>query len=426
MSLQPGQEVELVIEKPAAGGRMIARHDRQVILVRGAIPGERVRGRIERVERQLAFAETVHVSNGSPDRRDTAVDTLCGGCLYAHVDYPRQLTLKADVIRDALVRVGRITLAAPIDVAPSPERGYRMRARLHVRGDRIGFYREGTHDLCDAAATGQLSETAVASAGRAVASLVEGGCAVSAVELAENLAADQRVLHVTTTSEGQPTNAALDAAVTSGRLTGCTGMTPEGTLRTSGVPVVTDPLAVLTGGRARSGELQRHAESFFQVNRFLLPALVATVLERVIADADVLDLYAGVGLFSVSLAACGQANVTAVEGDRTSGTDLQRNATMNGAAVRVVIASVEEYLARRRRAVKTMIVDPPRTGISRDAMKAIVAHRAERIIHVSCDPPTMARDARRLLDARYRISELMAFDLFPNTPHVETVGVFDL
>jgi 23S rRNA (uracil1939-C5)-methyltransferase len=152
VAVNPGDQVELAIEKPAAGGRMLARHEGRVILVQGAIPGERVRARIGRVEKQLAFAETVDVIDPSADRREPAVDLACGGCLYAHIGYERQRALKAEVVRDAFARLGRIEVAAPV-VAASPETAYRMRARLHVRGDRIGFYREGTHDLCDAAAT---------------------------------------------------------------------------------------------------------------------------------------------------------------------------------------------------------------------------------------------------------------------------------
>jgi 23S rRNA (uracil1939-C5)-methyltransferase len=93
--------------------------------------------------------------------------------------------------------------------------------------------------------------------------------------------------------------------------------------------------------------------------------------------------------------------------------------------LQVVVASVEDYLLRRHPRAETVIVDPPRTGMSREAMQSIVAIRAERIVYVSCDPATMARDARRLLDAGYEVKSLEAFDLFPNTPHVETVGVFD-
>jgi 23S rRNA (uracil1939-C5)-methyltransferase len=426
VSLIPDQRLELSIEKPAAGGRMIARHDRQVVLVQGAIPGERVVARIERVDRQLAFADTVQVIDASPDRTATAIDALCGGCLYAHIAYPRQLALKGEIIQDAFARLGRIPLGSPVSVAASPDRAYRMRARLHAREGRIGFYREGTHELCDAVATGQLSDAAVSSAQRAVESLLGAGCSVSSVELTENIAADERVMHVTVASGSTITDAILDSTLGAGGLTGCTARTTEGTLRTSGVPVVSDSLIVLTTGRARGGVLQRHAESFFQANRFLLPHLVTTVLDGVGADGGVLDLYAGVGLFAVSLGACGVENVTAVEADHSSGADLQRNVAMNGATVRVGIASVEDFLRRRKGpSARTIVADPPRTGMSKEAMQAVVRHQAARVLYVSCDPPTMARDARRLVDGGYRLTSLTGLDLFPNTPHVETVGVFD-
>jgi len=422
VALHAGDQIELAIEKPAAGGRMLARHERQVILVQGGIPGERVRARIGRVERQLAFADTIDVLEASADRRSPGVDPACGGCLYAHIQYERQRALKGEVVRDAFGRLGRIVVAAPA-VAASPERGYRMRARLHVRGDRVGFYREGTHDLCDAAPTGQLADRAIESAARAVQSLTAAGSAVSAVELTENIAASERVLHVIPAENADLTLDALDAAAAAGGLTGCTGRSRGGEMRTAGIPVVSDPLSALTGGAAAQGTLERHAESFFQANRFLLPSLVDAVMRAVPADGAVLDLYAGVGLFSVCLAAAGRKRLSAVEGDRTSGKDLARNAAPYG-ALRVSIDSVEEYLARHKPRAATVLVDPPRTGMSREAMRAIVAICADRVIYVSCDPATMARDARRLLDGGYDLASLQAFDLFPNTPHVESLGVF--
>jgi 23S rRNA (uracil1939-C5)-methyltransferase len=403
---------------------MIARHEGQIVLVLGAIPGERVVVRIDRVERHLAFASTVQVLEPSADRREPGVDPLCGGCVYAHVEYPRQVRLKGEVIQDAFGRLGRIPLDGPVAVAGSPDRGYRLRARLQVRGGRVGFYREGSHDLCDAAATRQLSDAAVSSAVRAVMSIERSGCGLAAVELTENIAAGERVIHVTPAEGASLADAAMDGALEEG-LSGVTARTAQGRLRVAGIPVVADPLEVLTSGRATSGSLERHAESFFQANRFLLPRLVGRVLDVVPSDGEVLDLYAGVGLFSVSLAACGRRAITAVEGDRTSASDLQRNAAACAGAIHVWVDSVEDYLKRRRGpGASTVIVDPPRTGISRDAMHALVALGASRIVYISCDPATMARDARRLLDAGYRLVSLDGFDLFPNTPHVESLGVF--
>jgi tRNA/tmRNA/rRNA uracil-C5-methylase (TrmA/RlmC/RlmD family) len=425
--LATGQEVELTIEKPAAGGRMIARHEGQVVLVRDAIPGERVLAQIERVERRLAFASTIGILDPSSDRRSSSGDPTCGGCLYAHIRYPRQLTLKAQMVADAFLRIGRIPLPDEVPVAGSPERGYRMRARLHVRGARAGFYREGTHELCDPDVTGQLREESVAAVQHAVASLADDGVGVASVEVSENLESDQRALHLDVVPGASMSQRALDTASHSPGVSGCTAQTFEGERLAAGLPVVSDPVSVLTEGRASTGELSRHPESFFQANRFLLPQLVTAVLNAVPRSGGVLDLYAGVGLFSVALAATGLDAITAVEGDRSGAADLESNARPFGDAIRVSRGRVEDYvLARRSFRAQTILVDPPRTGISREAVDAIAHHGAGRIVYVSCDPPTMARDARRLLDAGYRLGPLRCFDLFPNTPHVETLGVFDL
>jgi 23S rRNA (uracil1939-C5)-methyltransferase len=142
-------------------------------------------------------------------------------------------------------------------------------------------------------------------------------------------------------------------------------------------------------------------------------------------SGEILDLYAGVGLFSVPLAAMGRLEVTAVEGDRASGADLRENARPHEPRLKVQIAGVEDYLASRTSTPATVIVDPPRTGMSKDAADRLVRLAAPRIVYVSCDPPTLARDARRLIDAGYRLNSLRAFDLFPNTPHVESLAVFD-
>jgi 23S rRNA (uracil1939-C5)-methyltransferase len=425
--LETGAEIHVTIEKPVAGGRMLARHERRVVLVHGAIPGERVRARVDRVERQLAFASVVDIVEPSPDRRAFSGDLLCGGCSYAHVNYPRQLTLKAEVIQDAFARVGRIPLDTRPSVEPSPERGYRMRARFHVANGagplRVGFYREGTHTLCDAATTGQLLDDSVAAVTAAMTEALASG-SVSSAELSENLAADQRAIHLQMPPGGVVVPDALGRIARAGQFTGCSASV-GGSVVSWGRAFVEDPVAVLTQGRAGTGLLRRHADAFFQANRFLLPHLVTHVLNAIPADGDVIDLYAGVGLFSVSLAHSGRERITAVEGDRVSARDLATNAVSCGPSIRVVHDSVESYLSRHKRRGGTILVDPPRTGMSRAAVGAILETKPTRLVYVSCDPPTMARDARRLLDAGYNLGSIRAFDLFPNTPPVESIAVFD-
>lgn len=424
--LKPGERIQLAVEKPAAGGRMIARHDGQVVLVAGAVPGERVVARVERVDRNLAFAAVAEVLDASPDRREALADPLCGGCVYSHIAYPRQLALKADVLRDAFLRIGRLPLEADIPVAPSPERGHRMRARLHGQDGRVGFYREGTHSLCDPSATGQLTEAALEAVRTAVDVIHRAGGQAQTVELTENVPGDARALSIGVTDASRVVRVPVAEIADGDRITGLVIHDERGKRIVAGDPGVADRLSLLTNGLASEGELRRHPEAFFQSNRFLISTLVVAVLDAVPADGNVLDLYAGVGLFAVSLAAAGRRDITAVEGDRASGADLQRNAGPFGDALTLTLESVERALRRLRGSVETVIVDPPRTGISPSALAGILQRRARRLVYVSCDPATLARDARKLLDAGYSLESLQAFDLFPNTPHVESLGVFGL
>jgi 23S rRNA (uracil1939-C5)-methyltransferase len=437
MSLFEGQQVDLTIETPASGGRMIARHLGQVVLVRGAIPGERVRAWIERAERRMAYAVTREVLEPSPDRRPDGGDPLCGGALYSHITYARQLAIKSDVIRDAFGRLGRYPIDHAIDVAGSPEDAYRMRARFHVRGATAGFYREGTHQLCDAAATKQLRPETVAAVDRFAATLDRDAPGdVVSLTIAENMAADERAAHVEPAPGARITDDVLERAAAEARLQGISVQdSVNGEPRSIGSPAVSDPLFAVTGGRVSEGTLRRHPASFFQGNRHLIASLVLAVANAVPDTGEVLDLYAGVGLFSVALAALGRLEVTAVEGDRISGADLRENGRPHAPRLHAHVASVEAYLASRwgggspMRASRTgrpatLIVDPPRTGLSKEAADSIVRLRPPRLVYVSCDPPTLARDARRLLDAGYSLEALRAFDLFPNTPHVETLAVF--
>jgi tRNA/tmRNA/rRNA uracil-C5-methylase (TrmA/RlmC/RlmD family) len=140
----------------------------------------------------------------------------------------------------------------------------------------------------------------------------------------------------------------------------------------------------------------------------------------------VTDLYAGAGLFSIAAAAQGLAPVMAVEGDSLSAADLRRNTAPWRGLIQARHASVEEYLGDRRVVRShTILLDPPRTGLSRRALQAVIALRPPRVVYVSCDVATLARDARGLIDAGYERAELALFDLFPNTAHVEGVAVFE-
>jgi 23S rRNA (uracil1939-C5)-methyltransferase len=418
--MRRGDRLTLTIERPAAGGRMIARHEGAIVFVAGAIPGEVVEAQVEKVQRGTGWAISRMVIERSPDRLPDAADGGspsdggCGGCVFAHIRYDRQRAIKAAIIEDGFRRLGRITLEAPVDVAASPVDGYRMRARLHLRNGRLGFFREGTHSVCDAGPTRQLLPATLAvlhSLEAALKSLDRD--TVSEIELSENLDASERAVHLELLPNADPPRL---AAVT--RLDGLSGVTcapPESTRTVDlwGSAMVSD---VVSGAR-----LTRHARSFFQGNRFLLQPLVDHVVSH-ITQGPVLDLYAGVGLFSLAAAQAGHGPVVAVEGDQFSAADLRRNAAARD-DVNVRGEPVERYLPAAT-AAATVIVDPPRTGLSQEALAGAMALGAPTLIYVSCDIATLARDARLLLAAGYRVASVRAFDLFPNTAHVETVIAF--
>ena len=422
--MDAGTLLTLDIDKPAAGGRMLSRHDGRVILVAGAIPGERVAARIERVAKGVTFAETVEVLNASPDRRVPEGDPKCGGDVLSYIDYAAQLRIKAEIVRDAFLRIGRLPLTAEPTIVPSAPHGYRLRARFHVDGARIGFYREGTHQICDAAATRQLSAGAVEWLASASQRLRGAGLrGLAAVELTENVSGSERACHL-------ELHHGADAGVFAPLASGLTGLSAQQSdardaVALHGTAAVTDALQV---GRATDAPvvLRRDVRSFFQGNRFLIEPLVRHVLDAV-PDGPAVDLYAGVGLFGLSLAGRGHG-VTLVEGDRVSGADLQRNASDAGAHVNIEQRSVESFVASRRfsRLVQeaTVIVDPPRTGVSPDALSSLIRAAPPRVVYVSCDPATLARDSRRLVDAGYDLASLTLFDMFPNTAHIESVAIF--
>jgi 23S rRNA (uracil1939-C5)-methyltransferase len=419
MTLRVGATLTLDIERPAVGGRMLGRHDGRVVFVAGAIPGERVEARVERVQRQVIWATTTAVVVASPDRVEVPDGLTCGGQVLAHVHDDRQRLLKAEMLADALRRIGKLSIDGPIAVRGGPADGYRIRARVHVRGGRAGFFDEGSHHLCALAPARQLTPASVEAIDQLTAGVVGVATAVDAeLEWAEDVAGERRIAHVTV---GEPRH--LRALQKLRPVPGISGLSlsvvGDGRLP----PLLWGDSQVID--RLQSGgapfTVGHSARAFFQGNRYLLQPLVDEVIGQ--AGGSVLDLYAGVGLFTLAAAAAGRP-VTAVEGDPVSAADLAANVA-GRSDIAAVHAPVEDYLASATAAVDTAIVDPPRTGLSAAAMHGLLALTPARIIYVSCDPATLARDLRRCLGAGYSLGAIHGFDLFPRTGHVEAVAVLN-
>jgi 23S rRNA (uracil1939-C5)-methyltransferase len=298
-----------------------------------------------------------------------------------------------------------------------------MRARLHYRGRRLGFVREGTHDVCDARATGQLLPATCDVLDRLEADLLRlPDGAVREIDIAENVDATERVIHLET-SPGAGASM-LDLSSPRAGISGLTATEASsgGVRLLAGSAYVTDRL---TMDDQRTVTIRRHVLAFFQGNRYLLRDLVTHVTDQIPHGSTTIDLYAGGGLFAIAAAQQRGARVTAVEGDRAAAGDLAANAAETE-EVTAVHQSVETFVRSAPTGPDVVILDPPRTGLSRDALQGVLRLRGRRVVYVSCDVATLARDARQLVDAGYAIVRLDGFDLFPNTPHVETVVVFEM
>ena len=393
----------MTVEKWVYGGDSLARVDGRVVMTPYLIPGETARVDQTEDRRGLIRAVARDVVTPSPERVDPPCPYFfrCGGCHYQHAAYEFQVQQKAAILREQLRRVGRIQYEGEIAVVSGPPLGYRNRSQFHVDRGRIGYYGEGSHEL-----------------------VAIDHCPISSPRLNEALgelvkmARDRRwpgfVKSVELfTNETDVMVNVLDASqpVAKRFFDWCAERIP-GADR--------GYLEYTAAGRT----FQVSHNSFFQVNRFLVEPLVETAVGGASGGALALDLYAGVGLFTLALAGRFE-RVTAVESGASAIRDLGVNAEragFSGAAVTAVQANVEAFLSRYGgQAPDLVLADPPRAGLGKTVTSELVRLRPARIVIVSCDPSTLARDLAGLLAGGYRIGRVAMVDLFPHTYHLESV-----
>jgi 23S rRNA (uracil1939-C5)-methyltransferase len=424
-TLRPGEVLDLEIEKGVYRGLGLARHQGQVIFVPHVLPGERVRARVQQVGRGFTNARLESVMTPSAQRRASPCPYVprCGGCAHQEMDYGAQLRLKEAVLRDALGRAG-VSWEGEIPVRGAAERGWRTRAVFHLApgpgGLQLGLYEEGSHRVVDVEACLQVSDAMNRTARAILAGLRERpalAARVQGVELAES--GDGRQLVAVLQIDGDLGPAAALAALRGDVpwLTGL-GLVSERGAHSTFAMLHGDPYVetIVSGVPLRA-----HACSFFQGNRFLIEPLAEAVVAELPSAGTVLDLYSGVGLFAL-LAARRGASVHGAEVSDLAVADARHNAARAGFKIAFEIADVRNALARWPvETTESIILDPPRSGAEPGVVEAIAARDPERIVYVSCDPPTLGRDLKRLLGAGYRIGSLQALDLFPDTFHVETI-----
>jgi 23S rRNA (uracil1939-C5)-methyltransferase len=422
--VRPGDVLDVVIEKGVYRGRGLARPEGGVVLVPRAHPGDRVRVRLTGVHAGWAEGVLVAVLEPAPERRRSPCPWFprCGGCAYQDLSYEGQLRLKESVLRESLARAG-VPWKGPVSVHPSPESGWRMRASLHFatgeEGLRLGLQQEGTRRVVDVEACLQLSERMNRAARSVHRALLER----------RDLWRRLRGLGLLESPGGERLLGWLDTALDPAAAAGL-GSLAERVPELEGFGAAAGRTLHWLHGPAHveatvAGVLLRaHARSFFQANRFLIEPLARAVVDLVPRGASrVIDLYAGVGLFALPLAARGEPEVVAVEWARAAAEDARWGAKRNGLSqVRVIEADVETALPGvRPEAGERIVLDPPRTGVGPEVVKLLADRRPEAIVYVSCDPPTLGRDLARLGERGYRPDTVHLLDLFPDTFHMESV-----
>lgn len=402
----PGELLELTVGAVAAGGACVARTDAgQVVFVRHALPGERVRAVVTAATTGFLRADAVEVLAADADRVAAPCPYAgpggCGGCDWQHVALDRQRELKADLVAEQLRRLAGVQLRPTVEPVPGDAGGLGWRTRVQFAVDPSG--RPGLHRH------------------RSAELVAVERCLIAAPEV-DRVGAHRlpwpgaRAVEVVTAGEQA-------VVAVSGRP----------------APVPDVPAGLVVGGRpvrVPHGVVHRvlgrdfavGAGGFWQVH----PGAATVLAEAVLAGLAprpgerVVDLYAGAGLFAALLAErVGAAGaVLAVEGDRRAAADCARN-TRDLPWLRVRTAAVDAALVSRLGPADLVVLDPPRAGAGQATTAALAALRPRRLAYVACEPAAFARDLAVLRGAGWRLTGLRAFDLYPMTEHVELVGVLE-
>jgi 23S rRNA (uracil1939-C5)-methyltransferase len=393
------------------GGEALGRlPDGRAVFVPFALPGERVRVRLVEEKRGFARAELLEVLVPSPQRIQPrcAHFTDCGGCHYQMLDYPAQLAAKTNILRDQLIRIAGIPEPPVKEMVPSPNPwNYRNTLQFHLtREGRLGFQAAGGGRVV-AIRECHLPEEAL----NQLWPRLELEPVPGLERVALRLSTDGEMLLVLEGSQPKAPELSVEELPVSAVYRG-----------PSGVQVLAGDEAVVMEVLGRAFRVS--AGSFFQVNTPMAEALLRHLLEELPLSTDgiALDVYCGVGLFSAFLASR-VARVIAIEAAPSACADFIENLDeFENVALYEGVA--EDVLPGLDVRPTLAIVDPPRAGLERTVLDALLRMHPDVLAYVSCDPATLARDTKRLLAGGYRLAQVTPFDLFPQTYHVESVSVF--
>lgn len=392
---------QVKIEKWVYGGSALARTEMGVVLVPFVMPGEKVKLGEARRRAGVAEAQAAEIVEKSPERIEPACAVFgrCGGCHYQMAPYEFQLETKTAILREVFERVGRLKAPEQIRVVRGEPWGYRNRAQFHFGKHTLGYKMAGSDKVVDVeecpiaapALNAALKALRAARRDRRFPRFLEQ------VELFTN--GERTMVNVLETGQGRGVARGFFAWLAE-RIPGAA----DGEL-----------FYEACGERFRVSH-----RSFFQTNRFLWEPLAECALEG--ADGEEgLDLYAGVGLFTLPLARR-LARVTGVESDGSAARDLEFNIAAAGVRAEVRRMQAEQHLESLTKAPDFVLADPPRAGLGKRVVKELTRLRPHRLNLVSCDPATLARDLSALCSAGYVLEGLTLADLFPQTYHIESVA----
>ncbi len=440
-----GDELELTIDRLAYGGAGVARTETgYVVFVRGAVPGDRVHARIGKSKRSWAEAELLDLLEPSPDRVEP--ETPHPGAPWQVLPYERQLEEKEAQVRDALTRIGRFDDPPVEPIVPAVERlRYRNKLEYSFGEDEggelvLGFHRPGRWDLIDDVEDDILASERI----NEVREAVKTWCREEGLDAWDR--DDQLgLLRNLVVREGRRTGQVHARLVTSPgsefRIDELAAATPADSFlwtRAEGVAETTygGDTRVVKGSAVLEEELSGlrfriSPDAFFQTNTEMAEHLygVAAEFAGLSGREKVLDLFCGIGTISLVLA-LDASEVWGVELIEDAVADAIENAKLNGVDNARFFAGdvrlVMRELLERSGSPDVVVVDPPRAGLSQKVVRRIIEAEAERIVYVSCNPTTLAPNARQLVDdGGYTLKAVRPVDMFPQTPHIECVALLE-
>lgn len=377
--------LEVTIEKIVPNGYGLAFADGLTIFVSLAAKGDKLRIRIREKKGKLAFAEIVEILEPSPERITPPCQYFgkCGGCDFQQMSYPAQLSAKVEIIKDCLKRIGKIDFQDEIKIIGSPKDfTYRSRAQWHAdtRAGKIGYYKRYSHNVIDVEVCPILDET----------------LQKTLTNLRQNL----------NWSEFWAESVEIETATNGENVS----------IYSTEIIEPTEKISF----EALGNRYFYDAESFFQGNPFLIENLIESATFGAKGETA-LDLYCGVGLFSLP-SAQNFKQVVGIEANQKAIDFARENAELARLEnIEFNAENVGDWLAENNiQNVDFILLDPPRAGAEKETIEGILRLSPNEISYVSCDPATLARDLR-LLTEKYSIESITALDLFPQTHHVETI-----